>query len=287
MLICRWSVVGLMVLAIISAPVRAEDNHSSKLPWKTAYFNAGYYVVSLDSGFRVGSGALGLGIDLSVEDFLGLKSTDSAFRIDGGWRFTENKRHKLEFSWFRFNRDGNTDIAAGAEIELPDGEGGTTVIGPGRLESVFNFDIIKAKYEYSFLLDDRLDFNGGIGLYVMPIEFGITGTVDGIGQTRIFEDITAPLPVFGLGFDFVITPEWVLRQQIDGFYLKLGDFQGGIISNSIALEYFPWEHAGFGVSADQLLISIEAERNDWPGIDFVGTVDFNYFGALLYLKVFI
>jgi hypothetical protein len=57
--------------------------------------------------------------------------------IEAGWRFSGNKRHKVEFSWFRFDRGGTKTLDEA--IEIPDGEAGTTTIGPGSVESTFNF----------------------------------------------------------------------------------------------------------------------------------------------------
>jgi hypothetical protein len=278
-----WIVAGIFVfISVSSGTALAKEKDPSKLPWNRVYVDLGYYIASLDSAFRLGSGTLGLGVDLDVENLLGLDTSDSAFRIDAGWRFTENKRHKLEFSWFAFHRDGTKFLDQ--SVEIPDGEEGKTILGPGNFDSKFDFDIIKLKYEYSFVLDDRIDLNVGAGLYVMPIEFGFTGVVDGVGQTSIVEDITAPLPVFGLGVDFAITPKWFIRQQFDGFYLEIKDFKGGIIYSSLALEYLPWKHFGFGLGGDYMHVQVEAEGEDYPGVDFVGSVAFNYFGARLYLK---
>lgn len=239
----------------------------------------------MDSGFRLSSDELGIGVQIDVEDAFDLKTDDNAFRVEAGWRFSGNKRHKVEFSWFRFNRDGTRNIDEA--IEIPDGEGGNTTIGPGRLESTFNFDIYKIKYEYSFVLDDRLDLNAGLGLFIMPIEIGLEGTINGVGEEALFEDVTAPLPVLGLGFDFAITPKWFIRQQLDVFYLEIDQFQGSILANSFALEYLPWKHIGFGLGVDAMRISVEAEGEDYPTIDFRGAFDFSYFGAQLYLKAFL
>ena len=162
--------------------------------WEKAYLNVGWFVADLDSTFRIGGSNVGLGIDLDVEDFLGLDSTGTSFRIDGGWRFTENRRHKLGLSWFAFHRDAAGTVPE--QIEIPPELGGGT-IGPGNVESTFNFDIIRIMYDYSLILDDRVDFNMGFGLYVMPMKFGVTAIVDGEETQNMEENITAPLPVFG------------------------------------------------------------------------------------------
>ena len=281
---CIWV---LCMLVMLSGPVLAAETDPSDLPWEKMYLNLGAYFATMDSGFRLASSTIGIGVDLDVEDLLGLSTSDSAFRIDYGWRFTENKRHKLQLGWFNFDRSGSKFLSA--PVELPDGEGGTTILS-GQLNSVFNFDIIQIKYEYSFFLDERADLNLGIGLFVMPIEFGLSGTVDTgsgpIPSSELREDITAPLPVVGVGFEFAITPQWFIRQQLDLFYLAIGDFEGGIAHNSLALEWLPWKHVGFGLGVDNMRVKVEAKGSDYPGVDFVGNVEFSYFGAQLYVKFF-
>ncbi len=271
------------VFILLSGPVLAADKGPADLPWEKMYLNLGAYVASMDSGFRIGSGDLGLGVDLDLEDLLGLKTSDTAFRIEYGWRFTNNKRHKLQLGWFRFDRSGSKTLSQ--DVEIPDGEGGTTTLS-GTLDSLFNFDIIQVKYEYSFFFDERLDLNLGIGLFVMPIEFGLSGIIDGNPAVTLREDITAPLPVVGVGFEFAITPNWFIRQQLDLFYLEIGDFEGGIAHNSLALEWLPWKHVGFGLGVDNMRVAVKASGSDYPGVDFVGNVKFAYFGAQLYVKVF-
>ena len=280
---CSWVICVLGMWAILSGTAFAADKDKSDMPWEKVYLNLGWFVANTNSAFRIGESNIGIGISLDAEDFLGLDSTTSAFRIDGGWRFSKNRRHKLEFGWFAFNRDSNGTISE--VIDIPPELGGGT-IGPGDVKTMFNFDIIKIKYEYSYILDDRLDLNMGVGFFVMPIELGIQAVVNGVGSTNMEENITAPLPVFGLGFDFAITPKWFLRQQLEFFYLEIGDFRGGITSTSLALEYLPMKNVGFGLGIDGLRVNVEAEGSDYPGIDFNGNVEFEYYGAQLYTKVY-
>ena len=277
-----------LLTAVFCSPAIADEDRPAKSDtWKRAYLNFGYYLATLDSSFRLGDQNLGLGLELDVEGLLGLDTTDSSFRIDGGYRFGRTRRHKVEFGWFRFHRDGSTTLDKEIEVpELPDGSGGGT-IGPGELESVFNFDVIELTYSYSFVFDKRVDLNLGAGFYIMPIEFGYTGFINGSPQNTIRESITAPLPVIGLGFDFAITPKWYIRQDADLFYLEFDNYTGGIANLMFALEYLPWKHVGFGAGLNWMDVFVEADKEtDVPGVDFIGDVEFSYFGFLLYLKFF-
>jgi hypothetical protein len=249
--------------------------------WARGYLNLGAYFATLDTGFRLGIGNIGLGITLDAEDFLGLDTTNAAFRIDGGYRFGKSRKHKLEASWFQFHRDAEKVLTE--DVELPPELGGETLPTGITVNSIFDFDIYKIKYEYSFMLDDRVDLNAGLGVFIMPMEFGI-------GQKNRelrSESITAPLPVLGLGFDIALTPKWFLRQGIDLLYLEIDNFKGRILNPQFALEYWAWSHLGFGVGVDGMMVNIEADDDDaYPGIDFVGAAEFSYYGAQAYVKLY-
>jgi hypothetical protein len=278
------TLIIVLLAAFLATPALAEEGADPKsYPWKRGYLNVGYFLASLDSNFRLGETNLGVGVGIDVEELLGLDTTDKSWRIDAGYRFGKTRRHKVELGWFKFDRTGTKFLDE--QVEIPPELGGGTA-GPGQVTSEFNFAIIKLKYEYSFVFDKRADLNLGIGVFVMPIEFGILGTVGGVGDAGVQEEITAPLPVVGLGFDFAITPKWIIRQQIDLFYLEIGDFSGGIADMNLALEWLPWKHFGFGLGLDSMRVHVEAEGSDYPGVDFKGKVEFNYFGAQLYVKAF-
>jgi hypothetical protein len=278
--------VFLAVFLIHSGPGFADDDGAG-LPWKKGYINLGSYFAELDSSVRFGSTRLGIGIDLDLEGLLGLDTSESAFRFDAGYRFGKTQRHKVEFSWFKFDREGSRFLDLEINIpELPDDSGGGS-IGPGELTTTFNIEIYKFEYEYSFILDERIDFNVGGGLFVMPIAFGYSGTINGVGSSAIKRDITAPLPVVGVGFDLAITPKWIFRQQADFFYLEIASYKGVITNLKFAIEYLPWKHFGFGLGWDSLRVQIEAENPDVPSVDFKGNIGFNLSGVQLYLKGFL
>lgn len=62
--------------------------------------NLGVFVSATDTSFRIGSG---IGLNIDTEEALGLDATNTVFRADALWRFTDNKRHRLDFTWFSLN----------------------------------------------------------------------------------------------------------------------------------------------------------------------------------------
>jgi len=114
----------------------------------------------------------------------------------------------------------------------------------------------------------------------MPIDFGVK--VSGLLDEEGSEKFTAPLPVFGLSMDVALTPKWFIRSGAQVFYLQYDNFTGSILEFRTALEYNPWKHVGIGVGFDTFGLRLEADGEDWPGIDLKGNVEFNYAGVQLY-----
>jgi hypothetical protein len=230
----------------------------------------------LNSELRIGSATLGAGVIVDVEDALGMESSMSVFRADALYRFGTNRRHQVDFTYYDFRRDATEKI--GRVIDWGDNTYpiGTTV------DSFFNVRVFRGSYSYALFQDDRFRIGASFGLYVLPIDMGIRA--DGIGAEE--EDITAPLPVFGIKIDFALTPKLFLKQSFDAFYLEYKNFKGSIVSATLALEYNVWKNVGLGIGVDTFRLKIEAEGEDYPGIDFIGDLEFNYTGLLLYTRVY-
>jgi hypothetical protein len=275
--LCVFWVAGII---LFMKPAWAENPGSQDTPWEKFSLDAGYFIADTNTELSLGSG---LGITADVEELLGLDTTNNVFRIDAFWRFTKNRRHRLDFTWFSFRRDGSKTL--GRDFTIKDDEGNEVTIPAGsQVNTKLNLDIYKAAYSYSFFQDDRMDLAANIGLYVMPIDVGIesSGLIN-VDETQRF---TAPLPTLGIRMDFAITPKWFLRSGFDVFYLEIDQFKGRIYDSHAAIEYLPWKHVGFGLGYNLFDLSIEADGEDYPQIDFMGKLDFKYSGLLLYAKMF-
>jgi hypothetical protein len=273
--------IGAMVLVcMLVTPVCAKNDDSAREPWEKFGINAGIFLSATDTSVKIGSG---IGLELDVERFLGLDTTNSVARVEALWRFSDNRRHRLDLSWFTFRRNGDRVITEDITIEDPDGNPIDIVAGT-KVSSFFNLDIYELSYSYSFFQDDRTDLAVSAGAFIMPIDFGlkVTGLVDEEGTQKF----TAPLPAFGLRMDFAITPKWFVRSHAKLFYLEYENFTGGLIEFKGAVEYVPWKHFGVGLGFDTFSMGLEAEGEDIPEIDLRGSVDFKYTGLQLYLRYF-
>lgn len=271
-----WVYSITIVAVMFSQPVLADQDDSAKGPWERFSFNLGAFITLLNSDVRIGSEALGLGIDIDVEEALDLDTSTTVFRAGALYRFGRSRRHRLDLTYFDLRRRGTKVLERDIEFDDQKFTIGTTI------DSFFNVRIFKGAYNYSFFQDDRFDVALSLGLYVTPIDIGISAA--GIGTEE--EHITAPLPVFGLRADFALTPKLFLKQKLEFFYLEIDNFKGSILDGSIGLEYNAWKHVGFGIAADVLSLRIEAEGEDYPTIDFRGNIEFNYVGLHLYTKIY-
>jgi len=131
--------VALLLALMISQPVFAGEKISENRPWEKFSLNLGAFISDISSDVRFGSG---LGVDVNFEDFLGMETNTAVFRVDGAWRFTQNRRHRLDLSWYSFRRDGNRQIGQDFTITKPDGTDVTIKAG-SQVESTFNLDIYK------------------------------------------------------------------------------------------------------------------------------------------------
>lgn len=138
-------------------------------------------------------------------------ATNTVFRTDALWRFTDNTRHRLDFTWFSLNRDASRQI--GQDLTFEDKDGNLITIDAGTtVESNFDLDIYELACSYSFLQDERVDLAAGVGLFLMPLDFGLraSGAVDEDGSARF----TAPL--FGAAHGCRPDPQVVSPNRIAG-----------------------------------------------------------------------
>ena len=268
--------VIVFIAVFFALPVHAESSDPADQSWERFSFKLGGYIADINSSVYLGSETLGLGAMVDVEEALGLDSSMSVFRAEVGYRFGSSQRHMVGLQYYDFRRSSTKTLEADITWEDETYTKGTTV------ESYLNIGILKAGYGYAFFQDDRISLAASIGLFITPIEGGISA--DGIGTTE--EDIVAPLPVVGLKLDFAITPKLFLKQSIEVFYLEIGDFKGSISSFTIACEYDFWKNVGFGLGYDVFDLKLEANGSDYPTIDFVGKIEFAYSGLLLYTKIY-
>jgi len=207
---------AILLSILFCSSVGAQDNPESKKPWKRFSLKLGAALGSTDTSVRLGT--QGLGLNLNLEDLLGVEQSASTIRLEGFWRFAPRRRHRLDFTWFSFSRTGFNSINQAIDI------GDITIPANANIRTELDVDVYRVGYSYSFFQDDRFDLAVATGLYVIPLRFQLDA--EGLSDVFVSESITAPLPLIGLRVDVAITPKWFLRSSYDWFYLEFGDFRG-------------------------------------------------------------
>ena len=263
----------------------AEDSATSKegkyyLPWEKGSIKFGAFVAAFDDtiGFGVNNAA---GVTFNAEEVFNLDSSLAVFRVEAMYRPGESLRHQLDFTYAAYHRSGSGTLSEDITIN------GTTYPVGAQVESVFNFDIIRGDYTYAILQDERMRIALGLGVYAVPLEYGLSIETTGGRSNVEGANTTLPLPALALRGEFQLIPRLFLNAGIDAMYLRIGDFRGSLLDVNVALEYRPWKHVGFGLGYNAMTVDVEAQGNnsDYPGVDFVGSVGVRFNGLMLYGKL--
>jgi hypothetical protein len=270
-------IIGIVVpLLIFFHAAWAEGDNTEEYPWAKGSVRLGGILTFLDSSVRIGL-TDAIGIDVDVEDALGVDGTMWSLRGDALYRFTGNRRHRLDVSYAGYFREASRVLTE----DLPIGE---EVIEAGtQVDTTYNIQILKCVYSWSFLFDERVDVGIGGGLYIMPIKV----TISPDDETEKGGDITAPLPAFSLHLDVAVTPKWYVRQRYNLFYLKIENYKGSILDIEIDIEYRFWKYAGVGLGWNAFDLRVQNDQSSDSMLNFNGKIETNYTGLLLYAKFFL
>jgi hypothetical protein len=272
------------LLAFGAAPALAEEpaltlDQKPTLPWEKGSVKFGGFLAAFNSdlGFGINGAA---GVTINAEDLFGLDASLSVWRGELMYRPGESGRHQFDLIYAAYHRDGRATLSEEIDINGTRYPVGTDV------ESLFNFDILRLTYSYAILQDERMRIALGLGLYVVPLEYGVSLTTTS-GRTAVEgADTTLPLPAFALRSEFQLVPRLFLNASVDAMYLEIEDFRGSLLDFTLALEYRPWKHVGLGLGYNgmSVLVAAEDQSANYPGANFVGTVDIRYTGLMTYIK---
>jgi hypothetical protein len=279
----RATLLALVLSASALGANAAEDENEQGPvfpPWDRAAVSFGGYLAALNSSVSFGVNKLP-GVSINAEDLLGLSSSLVVFGGNGFYRPGKSKRNQISFSYSSYNRSATTTLTEPIDVD------GVEILPGTEVKSFLDFSLITLSYSYAIVQDDRVRIGIGLGAYVAPIKYGITTVIGGEENTVARNQITVPLPAIGLGGEVRILPKLSLLGSLDAMYLKINSFQGSLLNTSLGLEYRPWRRFGLGLTFNAMAIRIQASSSSsgYPGTDFVGKVELNYSGLLMYGKV--
>jgi hypothetical protein len=209
------------------------------------------------------------GATIDLEDDLALSDRETLPMASVKFRFTQ--RHALEFSFVSLDRDARSTVPYTFEFGGREFEIGIPV------ETQFDSDIYRLRYQYSFINSPKNEFAGSFGVHVMDFNAGINVIR---APEQQFHELTAPLPVIGLMYRHHFTDHLSIGANADWLALEIGDYKGRVLNGNAGLDWFPWRNIGFGLGYEYYSIRIEADRSD-----FDGKVDYEFRGPTVSAKL--
>lgn len=277
-----FSILMLLVSASLTNLVaqNSETEESETLPWEKGALQLGGFVAFFNSELTFGLKGARNG-NINGEDLLGLDPTLTVLRVDAFYRPGKSRRNQLDFTYAAYHRDADATLSRDVTID------GETFPAGAQVSTVFNFDLIRGTYSYAFVQNQWARIALGVGVYAVPLRYGLdVETTSGVSVVE-GGDVTLPLPALALRSEFQLAHKLFLNVSLDGMYLEISDFKGWLADANLALEYRVWKHLGFGLGYNFMAVHVETEsqHSDYPGASFIGTVDVRFSGLLLYGKV--
>lgn len=127
-----------------------------------------------------------------------------------------------------------------------------------------------------FLKQNRNFLGVTAGLYIADIgaELSTSG-----GANAESDDLTAPLPVIGLRGEYQFADRWSVRGSGEFFAVDYGDYEGSLYDLFAGLDFSIMETIAVGIGVNSVRIDVGVSKDR-----FQGDVDWQYEGALAYLK---
>lgn len=265
----RGRFLAVATLALIVAVSQDGVAGARELDDERLSLSLGIFITDRETNTRINAESGAPGSDVDLEKDLGLDSSDSVFRVDGYYKF--NQRHRIDASWFDLSRSSTNEI--GRDIEW----NGTIYPIRTSVNSIFDLDIYKVAYTYSFLERDKGFLGVTAGAYIA--DFATTLAAPDLGL-RESGDATAPLPVFGLRGEYRLSDRWTFRASGEFFVFEYDNWDGSLYDLYAGIDYRITENFAVGAAVNSVTFDIGlAEEN------LNGNVDWGYVGGLLFLKL--
>jgi hypothetical protein len=93
------------------------------------------------------------------------------------------------------------------------------------------------------------------------------------------EDVTAPLPHFGVSYAYAFSPSVALRLQALAFAIEIDSIKGSILEADADLTWQPTRHFGAGIGFRYFNTNVKGK-----GSELNGEFDFEYVGPVVYIQ---
>lgn len=268
----KATVARLGLLSCVIFAAQLLPSAASAQPTKggeRASIMVGAFITDRESNTRFDSDG-GDGTDLDMEDDLGLEASTNVARL-GGYVWL-GRRHRLDGAYFDLSRSATLPIQETIDF------GDETFEINTALSTESDLTIVKADYTFAVLAKDSGFLGLTAGLYIAETGFALSQPA--LGRTES-EDVTAPLPVFGLRGDYAINDRITLRGATQWFGYSTDELDGHLTDFYVGADYGFGQRMAVGLAYNQVSMNIGAAEDD----GFTGRLDWGYDGFLLYFKV--
>lgn len=270
---------AMMILSLLAASGAAWSAGGSMGPFgEKVLLRVGGMYANQDTQLQLNGDSL-LGLNVDLEDFFGLENEiTQVAQFTAQGRFKE--KHRIGAQYYAFNRSAESSLRE-------DWSGDDIVASAGaQADTKFNIAIIDLTYSYSFIRNDKHELAGTAGLFWMGLdvaidlqgELEIRGEPSQGGSAEASAKVAAPLPVFGLSYDYAIKPKWLVGGSFKYFALRTGKLDGSMVMLSANTRYYFWDHfeVGGGFSMFDLGVKVDFD-------DARGAIDWSFWGPQLFL----
>lgn len=249
-------------LAWISTPAAADSLDGDRFS-----LSLGVFITDRNTDAEL-DGSIDDGTNINFERDLGIDSSDTVFRVDGYYRFSE--RHRFDFSVFDLSRSASKQI-------VKDIQWGDTLFAIDTVVKTDNaLSVYKAAYTYSFLNGEDGYLGATFGLYVADSKMRLEE--ENLGSAEVGQ-LTAPLPVIGLRGEYALSDRWSFRASGEFFFIEYENLDGSLVDFYAGIDYQVLDNLSVGLGINSVNINVDATDST-----FNGALDWRYSGALVFLK---
>jgi len=264
--------------------VMADDRYDEYPPAERFKIRIGGFLIDrFDTTARLDSAQFPIGTLIDLEENFNLESSETVIRIDGFYRF--NKKHRIDWTYYRSRRSGASVATQEYVIGDPDDpEGGFIIPKDARVQTKWDFDLLKVGYAWSFLNKRRYEMFIGAGLNIrnLDIKIDYQATLSTFSDSDSFDgEGLIPLPTAVIGGRWNLTDKWQSIFRYELFLLELGDYRGSQQDFQLLFEHSTFKHVGFGLGINTVDINMRAQ-----GDEIRGEFDSRILGLLGYIKFY-